>query len=317
MSIRSAAVLSLVLTVFACGPASPPDAAASGETAAAPSSAGRYQNVRKLADGVYTYEQAPDGDAVTTVSFFVVTDDGVLVADGQGSPEETGRLLGAIGEVSDQPVTHLVMGSNHGDHTGGDSAFPDGITIYASPFTKTALEATAARPGRAADAPPVVMPTEIVSDKKDITLGGRQIEILYLGRGHTGGDLGVYLPKEKILYMSEAYIDRVFPLLRAGYPSEWVALLQRVEGMDVDTYVAAHGVRGSIDYSKAGVERYRQALLQVIAESKRLHDAGVSADDAAKQANWGDLATLPDHETQGPLALKRVYAELDGTLDKS
>ncbi|MCA9729180.1 MAG: hypothetical protein KC729_15940, partial [Candidatus Eisenbacteria bacterium] len=52
-----------------------------------------YRNVRTLGEGVYTYEFAPVGDPVTTVSLFVVTPDGVVVADGQGSPAETEHLL--------------------------------------------------------------------------------------------------------------------------------------------------------------------------------------------------------------------------------
>jgi glyoxylase-like metal-dependent hydrolase (beta-lactamase superfamily II) len=42
------------------------------------------------------------------------------------------------------------------------------------------------------------MPTELV-EKKVLRLGGKEIRILFLGRAHTGGDLVVYLPREKIL----------------------------------------------------------------------------------------------------------------------
>ena len=90
---------------------------------------------------------------------------------------------------------------------------------------------------RREDAPPVIIPTELVEDEKVLTLGGREIRILFLGRAHTGGDLHVYLPEEKILFMSEAYLNRIFPALRSAYPSEWVEMIAIAQAMDVDVYV--------------------------------------------------------------------------------
>src|SRR4051794_4328311 len=55
----------------------------------------------KVADGVYTYEDFHAGpEKFTTTNLFVVTDDGVLVADGQGSPAETKGLVDAIATVT-------------------------------------------------------------------------------------------------------------------------------------------------------------------------------------------------------------------------
>lgn len=273
-----------------------------------------YRHVRRLAERVYTYEFAPAGDPVTTVSLFVVSEEGVLVADGQGSPAETERLLGAIAGITDAPVTHVVVGSDHGDHTGGNAAFPEGTEFIAHPAALRNLEAAAARTDRADDAPPIVLPTRLVEDEAVVRLGDREVRILFLGRGHTDGDLAVHLPGERILFMSEAYVDRVFPLLRSGYPSEWVDVLREAEAMDVDTYVAGHGVRGSVDYGREGVARYRHALERVIAEGRRLHAAGLSADEAVERADLGDLESLPDYGPQAPRAIRRVFMELEGAL---
>ncbi|NIP82583.1 MAG: hypothetical protein GWM90_26535, partial [Gemmatimonadetes bacterium] len=58
-----------------------------------------FPRIQELAPGVYSYEQLRSAgeERFTTVSLFVVTSEGVLVADGQGSPEETQRLVRAIG----------------------------------------------------------------------------------------------------------------------------------------------------------------------------------------------------------------------------
>src|SRR4029078_5065589 len=84
-----------------------------------------FPRVQKLADGVYSYEQLRSAgtEKITTVSLFVVTTAGVLVADGPDHLEETQRMIAEIGKVTKQPITHLVIGSDHGDHTAGNAAF--------------------------------------------------------------------------------------------------------------------------------------------------------------------------------------------------
>lgn len=49
----------------------------------------------------------------------------------------------------------------------------------------------------------------------------------------------VHLPKQRILFMSEAYLNRVFPAMRSAYPSEWVGVVDKALAMDVDRYVPA------------------------------------------------------------------------------
>jgi glyoxylase-like metal-dependent hydrolase (beta-lactamase superfamily II) len=273
-----------------------------------------YRHVRELAEGVYTYEYAVAGDVVTTVSMFVITDEGVLVADGQGNPAETERLLAAIAQIGDLPVTHVVICSDHGDHTGGNVAFPGDTEFLGHPAAQTALQITAMRPDRDLDAPPVMLATRLIHEREVLSLGGKKIEIIFFGRGHTAGDLAVHLPEDRILFMSEAYNDRVFPLMRSGYPSEWVDVLDMAQDVDVDTYVAGHGIRGSIDYSPEGLEAYLTATQQVITEATRLHSAGLSVENAAAQADFGALAEHADYSSQAARAIQRVFMELNGEL---
>ena len=130
---------------------------------------------------------------------FVVTDEGVLVADGQGSSTETRRLIETIATVTDQPITHVVICSDHGDHTAGNAEFPTDARFFAHPTSHAVLRAAADNPDRPTTAPPVVVPTDLVETAETLHLGGREIRLLFLGRAHTGGDLVVHLPKEKIL----------------------------------------------------------------------------------------------------------------------
>ena len=201
----------------------------------------------RLADGVYMYEHAdPTKAGVTANNLVVIGADAVLVADGQGTVENTGHLVAAIAAVTKTPIKYVIVGSEHGDHRGGDSAFPDTAVFIAHPSSKEALEKQAAAPVRRANAPPVVVPGETVSDSRTIDLGGgRQATVRFLGRAHTGGDLEVLLPKERIAFMSEAFISGIFPSMANGFPTEWVEVLRRAEALDADVFVPAHGVMAS------------------------------------------------------------------------
>ncbi len=266
-----------------------------------------FPRVQKLADNVYSYEQLrlAGSEKFTTVSLFVVTTEGVLVADGQGSMEDTLRMMREIASVTHQPITHIVVGSDHGDHTAGNAAFPSTAQAFAHPRSKAILE------GPSGVAPQAIT---AVADKMTLTLGGVEIQILFLGRAHTGGDLSVYLPKDKILFMSEAYLNRIFPAMRSAYPSEWVATIEKAQALDVITYVPGHGFVESPAILREELETARKALLQVIAEAKRLHTAGVPVEEAVKQARFGTLETWTIRSSQAATAIRRVYLELDGTL---
>ena len=275
-----------------------------------------FPRLRELAGGVYSYEalRSAGDQRFTTVSMFVVTDDGVLVADGQGNVAETQRLIDHIASVTDQPITHVVICSDHGDHTAGNSAFPADAEFIAHPTSARVLAAMAASPIRPEDAPPVVLPTRLVDEREVLELGDRTIEILFLGRAHTGGDLVVHLPEEDILFMSEAYLHRVFPAMRTAYPTEWVAMIERAQEMDVETYVPGHGFVDSPEVLREELEVFRQAVVQVIDEARRLHGQGLELEEAQAAADFGALGDWWLSESQAPRAIQQVYAELDGML---
>jgi cyclase len=252
----------------------------------------------KLAENVYGYEEIRQ-PGFTTVSLFVVGNDGVLIADGQGSPAATQKMLEEIAKVTPKPVKWYIVGSDHGDHTAGNSVLPKDITYIVSKASKAQMKL---------DAP------AMASDKQALNAGGIEVQAIYAGRAHTGGDLLVYLPKQKILFMSEVYLNRVFPAMRSAYPTEWVSVIDTALAMDVDRFVPGHGFIEEPKASREELIEYQKAMRYVIAEVKRLHQLGLSADDAAKQANWGPYKEWFLVEQQGPIAVRKVYEEIEGKL---
>jgi glyoxylase-like metal-dependent hydrolase (beta-lactamase superfamily II) len=258
-----------------------------------------FPRVKKLAENVYTFEQIdPTKRIVTVNNLIVVTSDGVLVAESQGIVENTKRLIAEIAKLTPQPIKYVVVGSEHGDHTGGIAGFPPGVTFFAHPFS----------------APRITQPTQPVSDKKVLRLGGTEVQILFLGRAHTGGDLEVYLPREKVLFMSEAFVNRIFPSMANGYPAEWVEMLKKAEQMDVTWFVPAHGFVDDAAVLREEERNYRMAIEKVIAEGTRLHNAGAPIESAPTAARLEPYDGWTRAANNASAALQRVYMELDGVL---
>lgn len=252
----------------------------------------------KISDNVYGYEDFHSAGMVT-VTLFVVGNDGVLIADGQGSPAATQKLLDAIAKVTPKPVKWYVVGSDHGDHTAGNSVLPTGITFIVSKASKAQMKL---------DAP------AMTGDREVINVGGMEVQALYAGRAHTGGDLLVYLPRQKLLFMSEVYLNRVFPAMRSAYPTEWVSVIDKALAMDVNHFIPGHGFIEEPRVSREELIAYQKAMRAVIAEVNRLHKLGLPAAEAAKQANWGPYRDWYLAEQQGPIAVRKVYEEIEGKL---
>ncbi|MEW6319769.1 MAG: MBL fold metallo-hydrolase [Acidobacteriota bacterium] len=280
-----------------------------------------FPRLVKIADNVYGWEDF-HAAGMMTVSLFVVGRDGVLLADGQGSPAATRRLLDGIRTITDKPLRWYVVGSDHGDHTAGNSALPAGVTYIVHPTARAQMirDAEAAQAANEKGQPPpaprvvVVPPVAMTGETEVVDLGDMEAHVLFLGRAHTGGDLMVHLPGRKILFMSEAYLNRVFPAMRSAYPSEWVKTLDRALAMDVDIYVPGHGFVEEARASREELVEYQRALKYVIAEVQRLHKLGLSPDEARKQANWGPYKDWYLADSQDIIAIRRVYDEIEGRL---
>jgi glyoxylase-like metal-dependent hydrolase (beta-lactamase superfamily II) len=271
---------------------------------------------QKVGPDAYIFEGVhspdPSGAIFTTVSLVVIGKEGVLVVDGQGTVPETQQLIDQIKKVSSQPIKYVVVGSDHGDHTGGNAAFtaayPEAVFV-STEFSKQAMAKTKN----------AAVPTRLVKDRDTIELGGTEVQVLNLGRAHTGGDLVVYLPAGKVLFMSEVYLRGLFPAMRSAYPTEWLATLDKALAMDVSLYIPGHGFTDDGPAMKRDLIESRKATAYVIAEAKRLHAAGLKCESAkecpaVEQANWGPYKKWPASGSQGPLAVAKVYQELEGKL---
>lgn len=245
-----------------------------------------------MGKGVYAYE-ALRAPGFTTVSMIVVGAEAVLVADGQESPEATRALLAAIATVTDKPVRWMVVGSVHEDHTGGMEALPADTVLVVHPDGLSQIQSG----GRKVEKGP-----RAIGDVKSLDLGDRTVDILFLGRAHTASDLVVRVPDQKLVFMSEVFMNRVFPPMRSAFPKEWQDALQRALDLEADLYIPGHGFVDGPERSREEMRAFRTAITYIRSEARRLHDKW----PGKAVADWGEYASWMLADSQGPIALQRL-----------
>jgi glyoxylase-like metal-dependent hydrolase (beta-lactamase superfamily II) len=122
-----------------------------------------------------------------------------------------------------------------------------------------------------------VLPTRTVASSLTLDEQGRQIQLLLLGRGHTDGDVYIYLPKEKVVVTGDALVDWM-PFLNDGYPEEWVQTLAALEKYDFTHIIPGHGEV----VPKDNLTFFRGYLTDLIAAVKKAATDGASLEEMQK-----------------------------------
>ena len=128
------------------------------------------------------------------------------------------------------------------------------------------------------------LPTRTVTTKATLSERGREIQLHVLGRGHTNGDLYIYLPKEKIVMTGDAVVDWM-PFLNDGYPEDWVRTMDALGKLDFEHMILGHGEVAT----KAHLTFFRGYLADLIDAVKKAAAGGASLDDM-KQSVANQLA---------------------------
>jgi glyoxylase-like metal-dependent hydrolase (beta-lactamase superfamily II) len=176
-----------------------------------------------------------------------VGDNGMLVIDAKMDMESVDRTISELKKITDKPILYLVNTHSDGDHINGNRYFPESVTIIAHENCRNDLFLPK-RDGSPSDwidpqlAP--FTPELTFSDKMDVYLGSKKVELWYFGVGHTTGDLVVYIPQEKTAFLG----DQIFltrPQLihshKGGNSFEHVATLTRMlESLDAEKFCSGH-----------------------------------------------------------------------------
>lgn len=125
----------------------------------------------------------------------------------------------------------------------------------------------------------LALPTLTFTGRLIIRQTSRTVEILWLGRGHTAGDVVVYLPKERVIATGDLLAGDT-PYVAEVAPTEWVRTLEELEKLDFDYVIPGHG---EVMRGKELFALWKEYLRDLMAETAKAYAQGASSDGAKKR----------------------------------
>ena len=141
--------------------------------------------------------------------------------------------------------------------------------------------------------------------------GDRRVVLLFLGRGHTSGDVVAWLPKERVVATGDL-LHGWMPYMADSYPKEWVATLDALDKLEFDQIIGGHGTVKP----RAHLTFFRSYLADLIAATTIARARGETLDQA-KVSVAGALKPKYDAGMNGEFAgsvganIEKVYQDLD------
>jgi cyclase len=153
-------------------------------------------------------------------------------------------------------------------------------------------------------------PNITYSKKKVVNLGNREVQLLFLGRGHTNGDTVIYLPKEKIVCTGDLMESQIAYMGDAQF-DEWVTTLEALKKIDFDLDLPGHGTPFG---DKSRITAFQGYLRDLVVQGRRLRAEGKTAEETAQQVDLTKYKdTFPQIQGKGAdiRGVRRLYAWLD------
>jgi glyoxylase-like metal-dependent hydrolase (beta-lactamase superfamily II) len=278
--------------------------------------------LHELADGVLAY--VAEGDPNVGA---IVGPDAVVAIDALATPVAARPWLDELRRATELPVRHLVLTHHHAVRALGAAAFGADAIVASRATRELVAERGAAdweselrrmprlfaEPG---SVPGLTWPTLTFDGALSLWLGDREVRLVLPGRGHTAGDLAVWLPEERVLFAGDLVEAHAACYMGDAHVREWMGpTLDAVAALDAEVLVPGRGpaVRGAqVAEAVASTRGFLRDTWDVVAEARQ-GGAGLADAFAAAHARlaprYGDW---PIFEHCLPFNVARVLDELDG-----
>jgi glyoxylase-like metal-dependent hydrolase (beta-lactamase superfamily II) len=278
--------------------------------------------LEELADGVYAFTAQGDPNVGA-----IVGTDAILAIEARATPVMAQRWIDVLRTRTPLPFGDLVLTHYHAVRTLGASAFGARRIIShaqtAELIEERGAQDWASEQGRmprlflgAESIPGLTRPTDTFDDALTLDLGNRSVELRHLGRGHTSGDIVVWLPEERIMFAGDLVEAQAAPYMGDAHVADWSSsTLDNVSELGAAQLVGGRGpvVRG-VDVDVA-IEDTRAFLRTTLDRTREVRDAGGSLKDAFASVH-AELAPryagFPIFEHCMPFNVQRTWDELDG-----
>jgi cyclase len=190
-------------------------------------------DTHKIATDLYViHNEVVPGN--TTV---LVTNEGVILVDDK-FPADVDNIVAEVKKVTNQPIKYVVNTHHHGDHTGGNAKLQMmGVQAVSSEHARQYM-VDGNQPG---------LTNLAFENHMHIYLGGKNVELYYFGKSHTGGDIVAYFPAQRAIAMGDMFTfgdatPELVDYSGGGSAKEWTGTVDGALKLDFDTVVPGHGL---------------------------------------------------------------------------
>jgi glyoxylase-like metal-dependent hydrolase (beta-lactamase superfamily II) len=271
-------------------------------------------------------------DDNNTFTAFLVTHEGIILTDPINT--RTAQWLKAeLDERFNLPVRYLIYSHSHDDHSSGAAVYDEAIIIghenvigefeiWNDPsiaiddfdgFDGDVEKLTAYR-----KANPAVFPDIVFNERMTIELGGKKVELIYLGRGHSDNMIAVHYPQERaVLAVDAVWIDRVsfLDLPYVHYFPELFEGLRIIENIDFEILLAGHGVPGKDGTAigaKENITEFREYFEALYAKILEAHEQGLSKEEAIARIELPEFQHLGMYDKWFKLNVSGMWRHMYG-----
>jgi glyoxylase-like metal-dependent hydrolase (beta-lactamase superfamily II) len=190
-----------------------------------------------------------EGDPNTGV---IIGDDSVVVVDAQATPRLANKVIEKIRSVTDKPIKHVVLTHYHAVRVLGASAYNASETIMSEKSRAMVVERGQedwdSEFGRFPrlfqgheSIPGLTWPTITFTDRMTLHLGRRRVDLMFLGRAHTAGDIVAYVPDENVMFTGDIVEYHSACYCGDGHFGDWPATLERIASFDLAAIAPGRG----------------------------------------------------------------------------
>lgn len=276
----------------------------------------------EIGEGLYAF--TAEGDPNSGV---IIGDDSVMIVEAQATPRLANKVIDCVRQVTDKPISHVVLTHYHAVRVLGASAFGAGQIIMSDTARAMVVErgqedwdSEFQRFPRLFEGhesiPGLTWPTTTFNDQMTVYLGNRRVEIKQIGRAHTAGDAVIWVPDAQTMFTGDIVEYHSACYCGDGHFEDWGATLDAVKAYDPqfiapgrgDALVGREMVDAALANTRDFVESTYRPARQVAAKGGSLKDAW----DAVRETCDPKFKDYAIYEHCLPFNVARAYDEARG-----
>ncbi|CAG1014144.1 MAG: MBL fold metallo-hydrolase [Rhizobiaceae bacterium] len=189
------------------------------------------------------------GDPNTGV---IIGDDSVMIVDAQATPRLAGKVIEKVRSVTDKPIKYVVLTHYHAVRVLGASAYQASEVVMSemarAQVVERGQEDWESEFGRFPrlfqgheSIPGLTWPTLTFSDRASLYLGKRRVDLKFLGRAHTAGDIVAHVPDANVMFTGDIVEYHSACYCGDAHFGDWPATLEAIQGYAPDAIAPGRG----------------------------------------------------------------------------